>query len=166
MGIRLNRPNCRTVDVVVGRVVDSVVSVAVAVAVALMVVALAEVVLVVMFTGEVVTVVLRSSVEDGVVVIMATGVAGVVGTVIVGISPMASSLFDGRMKVGSTATFFLPSKRAAPAWAAILTMGSAGLVRRRKSASCRLVDGVVELVVDSVVTVVLVASVEVVPLVA
>ena len=78
---------------------------------------------------------------------------------------MASSLFDGRMKVG-TATFFLPSKRAAPAWAAILTMGSAGLVRRRKSASCRLVDGVVELVVDSVVTVVLVASVEVVPLVA
>ncbi len=165
MGIRLNRPNCRTVDVVVGRVVDSVVSVAVAVAVALMVVALAEVVLVVMFTGEVVTVVLRSSVEDGVVVIMATGVAGVVGTVIVGISPMASSLFDGRMKVG-TATFFLPSKRAAPAWAAILTMGSAGLVRRRKSASCRLVDGVVELVVDSVVTVVLVASVEVVPLVA
>ena len=165
MGIRLNRPNCRTVDVVVGRVVDSVVSVAVAVAVALMVVALAEVVLVVMFTGEVVTVVLRSSVEDGVVVIMATGVAGVVGTVIVGISPMASSLFDGWMKVG-TATFFLPSKRAAPAWAAILTMGSAGLVRRRKSASCRLVDGVVELVVDSVVTVVLVASVEVVPLVA
>ena len=160
MGIRLNRPNCRTVDVVVGRVVDSVVSVAVAVAVALMVV-----VLVVMFTGEVVTVVLRSSVEDGVVVIMATGVAGVVGTVIVGISPMASSLFDGRMKVG-TATFFLPSKRAAPAWAAFLTMGSAGLVRRRKSASCRLVDGVVELVVDSVVTVVLVASVEVVPLVA